>query len=418
MAHEEARRHYLRALDLLAQSGSFDRRWFELCVRLVDAERLCGAHTEAHSVATRAMDWAREHGTAEDLASAACAYARACPETGTVDQPLMTTLEDVLARLPRRPSLSRVTLSGRLAVLLSFSQDGRRAVELSGQALDDAHALGDPAVIGRALASRIFCLIGFGDADARRLLGEALDEARSVSRVCKDPDVTLDLLGWSHLTMLNGGLVEQAREEAFRLEQLNHVAQRPLYTWYIKSTRAARALWEGDYAAAETLALDAVDYGRRTEMQPVDAYYGGQLFQICRDLGRMQQILPMLKAQATALPTAAIWRAGLCASHTATSRTSPGTFIGCPCSRCSPKSAHGSATSAPPRSSTHGFCRSVRGSSPAAPSRSCSACATTRSACSPCRSATPRGQPPTFATQWASLSASVRLHGRPAPTSA
>lgn len=319
MAHEEARRYQRSALGLLQQMGPPDARWFELSVRLVDAERLCGAFDEARSAALGAVAWARARGTPEQLAEAVWACARAHPETGEVDHALMAMLEEALARLPARASWLRVILSARFAVLLSFSEDSRsgssRCGELSEQALAGARELGDLRAVGYALSARIFCLIGVPTAPARRLLAEAVDEALAVTRICNDPDITLELLAWGHVAMLNRGLVERAREELLRFEQLCRVAQRPLHDWHLRSIRAARAIWEGAFVQGEALAAEAFEFGKRMQAPYAIGCYGAQVFQIRRDQGRLKELVPLLRAHVEAFPTMAVWRAGLAVAY-------------------------------------------------------------------------------------------------------
>jgi len=319
MAHEEARRYQRSALGLLQQMGPPDERWFDLSVRLVDAERLCGAFADARSAALGAVAWARTHGSPVQLAEAVWACARAHPETGEVDHALMAMLEEALARLPAQASWLRVILSARFAVLLSFSEDSSRdrsrCGELSEQALAGARELGDLRAVGYALSARIFCLIGVPLARARRLLAEAVDEALAVTRICHDPDITLELLAWGHVAMLNRGLVERAREELLRFEQLCRVAQRPLHEWHLRSIRAARAIWEGDFVQGEALAAEALQFGTRMQAPYALGCYGAQMFQIRRDQGRLKELLPLMRAHVESFPTMAVWRAGLAVAY-------------------------------------------------------------------------------------------------------
>ena len=319
MAHEEARRYQRSALELLQQMGPPDERWFDLSLRLVDAERLCGAFDEARTAALGAVAWARARGTPEQFAEAVWACARAHPETGEVDHALMAMLEEALARLSANASWLRVILSARFAVLLSFSEDSTsdssRCRELSEQALAGARELGDLRAVGYALSARIFCLIGVPMAGARQLLAEAVDESLAVTRICHDPDITLELLAWGHVAMLNRGLVERAREELLRFEQLCRVAQRPLHEWHLRSIRAARAIWEGDFVQGEALALEAFEYGKRMQAPYALGCYGAQMFQIRRDQGRLKELVPLLRAQVEAFPTMAVWRAGLAVAY-------------------------------------------------------------------------------------------------------
>ena len=55
--------------------------------------------------------------------------------------------------------------------------------------------------------------------------------------------------------------MRRAREEHVRFDQLCRVARRPLHEWHLRSTRAARAIWEGDFARGEALAAEALEYG-------------------------------------------------------------------------------------------------------------------------------------------------------------
>jgi tetratricopeptide (TPR) repeat protein len=117
---------------------------------------------------------------------------------------------------------------------------------------------------------------------------------------------------------LGQGRIEDAREELLRFEQLCQVARRPVHSWYLMSTKTARAIWEGDFAAGEALAAEALEFGTRMEILLAHGYYGGQLFQLRRDQGRLEELLPLLQQQAAAYPTMAIWRAGLAVAYAET----------------------------------------------------------------------------------------------------
>lgn len=326
MAHEEARDHYRKALDLLDHTAPPERHRFELTLRLVDSERLCGALIEAQARARAAVDWAREHGTAQDLAQAVLAFARAHPDTGVVDGALMRLLEDVLAILPNNETSDRagstsdtsralmeqrVVLLARLAVLQSFSRESSRCLFLANEAVTSARQIADVHALGQALSARIFCLLGRPHADAQRLLVEAQQEALALTRTCRDADTTLELMGWGYTTLLHLGQIERATEELVRYEQLSRSARRPLHEWYLMSIRTAQSIWTGDFAHAERLAADAFDYGTRTETPVAGSYLGGHLFQIRRDQGRLDELLPSIKQNVDAYPTVTIWRAGL-----------------------------------------------------------------------------------------------------------
>jgi DNA-binding winged helix-turn-helix (wHTH) protein/tetratricopeptide (TPR) repeat protein len=314
-AHEEARSHYRKALEVLDQADLPSRRWFEVTVRLVDAERLCGAVGEAQARGQLAIDWARSKGTTEDLVQAVLAFAMAHPDTGVLDDALMRLLEEVLAVLPESAVQHRVVLLSRLSVLLSFTQGDNRCIEVSNQALALARTLDDQRSLGQALSGRIFCLLGRPHAESAGLLLEAQDEALALARTCTDADIALDLEGWGYTTLLHHGQIERATQELVRYEQLSRAARRPLHDWYVMSIRTARAIWMGDFATGERLAGETLDYGTRMESPAAESYFGGQLFQIRRDQGRIEELLPVLSANAEAYPTMQGWRAGLAIAY-------------------------------------------------------------------------------------------------------
>lgn len=311
MAFEEAREHCSRALELIERSGGRDERWFLLQTRLADSQRLCGAVSQAREACLDAIAWARQHGTPEQHATAALLLDRIVGESGVADEQVIGALEEALARVETQTSTHRALLLSRLSVQTSFSSEHARASEIALEALRVARLSAEPNVIGQALSARLFSLVGWSDRDAMRLVAETREEALVVARSCTEPDTVLDLLGWGYVTLLQQGMVERAAQEFVRYQQQAAFLQRPLANWFIMSIRTAQAIWEGRFEEAEALSLQTFDYGSRAGLVAAEQYMGTHLFQLRREQGRLQEMLPMLQAQVAALPTVAPWRAGL-----------------------------------------------------------------------------------------------------------
>ncbi|MGW1891162.1 hypothetical protein ACWCP6_13030 [Streptomyces sp. NPDC002004] len=205
---------------------------------------------------------------------------------------LLTEAREALAADAGRATL-RAAVTARLAVVAGPDAPVQHRVDLAEEAVGDARAGGDPAVLGVALAA--LCTVGPGpDRCASRLARSA--ELVGVARDLPDP--ALELLGrrLRFVALLETGDIEGAHAEADAYEGAVRSLRRPSDAWFVPLWRGARALMEGRYedcrtalAEAETLAEALA--GRSADAAPLIAAQRWSLLAESGDLTGLERML-------------------------------------------------------------------------------------------------------------------------------
>ena len=259
LAYEEAATWYGRALDLLWAAGDDTRRG-ELLQRRGEACVAAGDLPAARDAYREAAEVARRRGDAGQLARAALGFGAGLGgfEVRLFDPAQVALLEEALAALDPRPSALRAWVLARLSVALSFMDADARRLALSEQAVAMARQVGDPSVLGHALAGHCDAIPGPDHCDAR------LAEAAEVVRLARAAgDRPLELLGrrLRVVALLETGDVAGADMEIERFAQLAEQLRQPLYRWYVPLWRGMRALMRGDREVAARQCAAAEEIG-------------------------------------------------------------------------------------------------------------------------------------------------------------
>jgi tetratricopeptide (TPR) repeat protein len=259
LAYEESAAWYGRALDILPAGGDETRRG-RLLQRRGQAYLAAGDLPAARDAYRQAADVARRSGDAGQLARAALGLGAGFGgfEVRLFDPVQVELLEEALAALGPGPSLLRAWVLARLSVALSFMDAEGRRLTLSEEAVAMARQVGDPAVLGYALAGHCDVIPGPNHCQAR------LSEAGEVVRLARDAgDRPLELLGrrLRVVALLETGQVEEADFEIDRFAQVADQIRQPLYRWYVPLWRGMRALMRGEPEAAARQCAIAEDIG-------------------------------------------------------------------------------------------------------------------------------------------------------------
>jgi hypothetical protein len=78
------------------------------------------------------------------------------------------------------------------------------------------------------------------------------------------------------------------------LTDLGKVRQRLHVQWAARHGTAMLAILDGDFAAAQSLAAEALELGRLTHSSQVEGAYGIQMFSIRREQGRLAEVTPVI----------------------------------------------------------------------------------------------------------------------------
>ena len=211
---------------------------------------------------------------------------------------LEARLQQVLDQLEPRSSLAlrvRARLAGE-ADYLHGRHDAILAV------LAEARAADDSAALAEALSMAHHCLLGPGCRAQRR--GLAADLIKESFRTGRRSDLLMGLLRQTADAYLDGD------PHAGRLlgELRGHLAQHDhLAVGYVASAiDVMLAVRAGRLAEAEALAASCAASGRRAGDADSDWWYGAQLVTIRWYQGRLVELLPMLREQATATGLSAV----------------------------------------------------------------------------------------------------------------
>ncbi|MFO0634468.1 MAG: hypothetical protein U0168_16605 [Nannocystaceae bacterium] len=262
-----------RAIEASCRQGAFDRAW-ALARQLLDARRqgelpaaavadwiraselalAAGAFADSRACALEGAALARARGDADGLADAALALGREL-RPGEVDPVLVALLEEALLRLDATTaSARRCRVAARLAAARQPALDPLLPVAMARQALADARALGDGAVVLDVLLHAGAASTGYCDELETRALALEL-----LALAAERGDVPTSLRALTRLVLDEGTLGEGAAFDAAleRLLQLARGVGHPRSIWRALLMASMRALERGEFDESERLLTQA-----------------------------------------------------------------------------------------------------------------------------------------------------------------
>ncbi len=312
LAYEEAALHYERALKTLERTnpGETARRC-ELLLALGGAQMKAGEDVAgARETLFQAAATARCGGTPQLLAHVALGFDKLGVEIGSVDQPLVTLLEEALEALPpEEDSEVRARVLARLAdeLLYAVPCSGRRNL-LSQQAVAIARRIGSPGALAAALHSRRHDLWGPGEAKER--LG-AVNEMIRLAEAAGDRERAMRGRIERIADLLELGEIPAVDQELDAYLRMAEELRQPRYLWYGRLIRATRALLDGRFEDGEGWARQAFSLGHRVQPRTAATFLGAQLVWSYREQGRLQELEPAVQDFVAQSPCLPVWRSAL-----------------------------------------------------------------------------------------------------------
>ena len=304
LAYEEAVRLYETALTLSRE----DAARCELFLVLGDAQARSGETQASKDAYRKAADLAARLGLPQRLAQAALGYGgRFLWDASRDDRYLVPLLEQALAGLGDDDDHLRVRLLARLAAgpLRDASYPPGRRAMLSGDALEAAERIGDPATLSYALAGYVLANDAPDKALERLELSTKLvaiaTAAEEKERAVEGHEVRL-------LSLLETGELDAARTELEAMASLAAALQQPSQRWFVAAYKALLTLLEGRLAEAEELIADAFDLGSHVQEWSAGVSYRLQLYVLRREQGRLEEIQEVVRRSVGDYPTYPIWR--------------------------------------------------------------------------------------------------------------
>jgi class 3 adenylate cyclase len=291
-AHEEAARHYERAVSALEATDPVDEvRRCELLLLLGDAQFWSGTLPQFRQTYRQALELARELHLPEQFARAA-QYLEGYLSPGVVYEEHVSALEEALSMLGQEDSILRAQVMIRLAGALLWAKSSDRRDQLSREALEMARRIGDRATLARVLWVSDYVVGRRNDPEVRlaiakecfALAEESGDEGASLMAYSG----TIEAL----IYLAEGEAVDREIEAYHRLAEKMRDAEGHGWVWI---RRAARALSKGQLAEAARMSQEGWTAYQRSEPQVAEEVLGIQTFFLLRMQGRLDQALPWLR---------------------------------------------------------------------------------------------------------------------------
>jgi hypothetical protein len=204
----------------------------------------------------------------------------------TVDA--VSSLERALAVLPETPSARRVLALGALAEAAYWVRPPEQLDALTARAVADARSLGDPLVLGRALAKRSQALWRASSFEER------VAAAQELYALLEDEDLPPDLEAIARFGLgavsWEAADVATAEAEAGRAQQLAHRLGAPALLTQVVWFAATLAAFRGHLQEAEALCDRAYDLYRRTRRWSADTLDAGLRMPIQMEQGRLEDL--------------------------------------------------------------------------------------------------------------------------------
>ncbi len=308
LSYESAVELANQGLSVLADAGADDQR-AELLLTLAEGCSFTGDMRAMKEASAAAANAAQRAGWAEGMARAAVLYGRWI-ELGLTDDTAERMCEAALAALPEDDHRWRARVTATLAnYRVNGLSLGADVIDLADESLALARTAGDDESILWALYLRAITLVSTGQVEERLALAEELVR-RSAER--DDPRGKLDALVTRASARLETGDVAGFEADTTALEELG--AQ--LHWWaahfWAGNFRITNAVLRGNFAEADVASDEQFKLGA----QDVNAFnaYASQLFAVRRQLGRLDEIEPLIADAVADNPKLVAFRAALAAA--------------------------------------------------------------------------------------------------------
>lgn len=194
-----------------------------------------------------------------------------------------TLISDALSRLPVGAARLRSMLLARLSVAAATPETLDLARQRADEALELAQRVGEPALIGQALAALNDAVPGPRHTINRR------DNADTIVELARTAgDRALELLGHRFLVVadLEAGDIAAVDRDIAAFTRLADALRQPLMSWYVPLFRGMRALLAGNLEAAERCQREVADAATATGSQNARLLANSLLFGIDTATGR------------------------------------------------------------------------------------------------------------------------------------
>ena len=314
LSHQEAAESYGRALELSERLDQADATLrSELLIARGEAQSRAGDTKAALATLEAAADAASAVSEPERLGRAALAYETAGVLTGSRGPAAVDLLRRAEAALPRTDTRLRALTLASLSRALEFAGHQMEAIDPAEEGLAMSRRLGDEATLGSVLVLTSFPYMGV---EYAHVMAARCRELMDLVDGLENDEVRV----WAQwFTILSSGqLGDLDRFDELMVAHAPHVDRlhQPIWHHDLALVRHVRAMLRGDLELAEQQLEVAADLDERFQWG-LDGVYGLAMFLLRREQGRLEGLLPMLRALVHSDHHAAVWRPGLAALYLA-----------------------------------------------------------------------------------------------------
>ena len=307
----EQETQFLRiALDAIENSRRKpDRQAIELAIRLTEAQTRSGDFLEAIETGQMAWHWNELIADPDLFAKAALAVNEARWRPGRHGETALPMLKSAIERLPPGDSGPRAQLLCAMGQALASDLDKGNGAKMALEGLAMARRLGNPDLMVELLGTTNMALRH--DPSQRKAMTQNTREFVSLAMAGNDPQLQVYAQSGLCITLAENGEGAELRTAVERFETLAHLGGSPHEFYQVALHKFNLALIAGRFSDAPGLAAAAREAGVRLNGADSEGVFGMQMFALNRELGRLGQLAPLLKALADSGAEAPVWRPGL-----------------------------------------------------------------------------------------------------------
>jgi len=309
-AYEEAVRHLEGALRIARTHRADDTGFVgSVLVDLAAAQQRAGRIVAAEATFREAAAGARTVGDGEVLARAAIGIGHGYQRLGQQDPALLELLEEALRVLgPADHPLRALALAHLDYGLGSKPGSWERRAGLSKEALELARRLGDAEVLVGVLAHTRWAFRG--PQSRAEWQSDAAEVDALLERV-RDSEQLLMLRALQIGDLLELGELARAELALAEFVDCAEEAQIPWFVWLATGLESKIALLSGRFSEAERLIERTRAAGERTDHPNVGVLHAGQTALLRIEQGRLEELIPLVRAGVEMFPQVTTWRAVL-----------------------------------------------------------------------------------------------------------
>jgi class 3 adenylate cyclase/tetratricopeptide (TPR) repeat protein len=308
LAPDDAVRWYQQALELLGQHANPDEHQrAHLLATLGSAQRRSG-HPDNHNTLVQAADLALRLDDTDVLIQAAIGFTQWGGTLSREDEEAKRVTAAALDRVGDGPTAARARLLAGLATAHDAAREWRARRDVSLEAVDVARRLGDDATFVEVIDSTIYAL---ATPDHRDRLVEDIARAVSIADRINDPWLRARIRFQQAWACHQRADVAGAEATFAEMEALAEIVGLPRQQWQLALLNTSRLLLAGRADAAESANEAALEIATAANNPDALGAYGGVLYAIRWQQGRMDEIADFFLDVARDNSSIAVLRAGV-----------------------------------------------------------------------------------------------------------